>query len=347
MQKLWTKFENSLANAGITKSRIRNVKSRVFKLEEQFGKPLSDLCRSDVEAWAAKLHRNEIRKADGKIYSGDYKATLKKVLRQFLKWHKGNGEDYPDEVRWLRTKVAKDERPEEKITLTVEETVKLANSFQKIEYKLIVLLLLDSGFRIGELLSMKKCDLTWDRYGEIGEKCFWVTCRDSKTATRRIPVNLFPEEYKSFINSSYFQNLQSEDLIFSMQYNTVRRNLWERSQVVLGKHISPHCLRHSSATLYAKLLNGNMNMLAQRFGWEYDSKQLATYIRKSGAYLAPAAKLADQNDLMRLREETSNLREKINRMEPVFELLLKALENKTVRNHMAKHDELLKRSIDI
>jgi len=88
---------------------------------------------------------------------------------------------------------------------------------------------------------------------------------------------------------------------------------------VLGKKITPHALRHSSATYYAKEFDGNMMLLADRYGWTYSSKELRTYIRRSGAYQRAGAKKVFSNEVEKLREENRNVKETLRAMEEKME----------------------------
>lgn len=74
------------------------------------------------------------------------------------------------------------------------------------------------------------------------------------------------------------------------------------------KKITPHCLRHSSATYYAKEYNGNVPMLAQRFGWSFDASELKTYVRLSGTYNIEGAKVSYRNQVSKLIEENQQLK---------------------------------------
>ncbi len=280
-----------------------NVVSR--GITKQFDK----LKRDDIEQFLDDLNRDKFKKIDGNVFSGCTKSDIKKFLKQFFKWYKGNNELYPKEVAWIKTKINKDEKPKEKPVLTKQEVIKLANTFSKPEYRILTLLLWDSGFRIQEMLSVKKQDITWENFYE-NEKCFWVKCNASKTEERKIPIPQFQEDIKSFMNSSYFQQLKDIDLIFNISYEYYLRKLKENSQSLLGKKVTCHALRHSSATFYARELDGNMNMLAERYGWAYSSDQLKTYIRRSGAYQKQGAKKVFVNELLKVREEMTALDEK-------------------------------------
>ena len=317
---LWTKYENYLMQSGVSKNRIDKLKFVFNTLERGLGTDFEKITKEKVEEFVAALHRNTFKKLDKKHFSGSTKSDIKKFLRQFYKWYKGENSFYPKEVVWIRTRISKEELPKEKPILKIDEVVQLANTFSKIEFRILVLLLFDSGFRIQEMLSVTKKDITWEEYDEQ-QKCFWVQCNESKTLTRKIPVPFFTEDLKSFFNSSYFQSLKDNDKVFKISYPYFLGRLKENSYKLFKVKISPHSLRHSSATYYAKEFDGNMNLLAERYGWSYSSDELRTYIRRSGAYQKAGAKKVFTNDVMRIREENEVLKELVSKLSAKVEMM--------------------------
>ncbi len=312
-QDLWIKFEQNMQNEGVTKVRLQKLRTMFNLAERGLKKDFNLVSRGDIEKLIIKLHNNKFTKLNREPFSGSTKSDLKKFFRQFWKWFKGDNEFYPKEVSWLKTRISKDEKPEEKSVLSVVELHKLANSFNRPIYRLLTLLLFDSGFRIQEMLAVRKRDLTWEEY-DTNQKCFWLYCRESKTLTRKIPIPLFTEDVREFSNTSYYNNLKEDDLVFDVSYAYYLRKIGKNSKKVLGKHITPHALRHSSATLYAKQFDGNMNLLADRYGWSYSSSQLRTYIRRSGAYQKSGAKKVFSNEILKIKEENVRLMEKLDRV---------------------------------
>ena len=313
--QLWGKFENHLLNQGVTKVRVNKLLAMFSIAERGLRKDFENLTRDDIEKFVTNLHRNNFRKLNGEDFSGSTKSDLKKFLKQFYKWYKGENEFYPKEVSWIKPKISKDELPKEKSVIDVEQVRNLANTFTKIEYRVLILLLFDTGFRIGEALSIKKKDITWENYDE-NEKCFWAQCNKSKTEIRKVPAPLFTADLQAFFNSSYFQNLKDEDIIFNINYDYFLRQLKENSINLFNKDtkkpsiiVSPHALRHSSATYYARAFDGNLIELAERYGWTYNSKELRTYIRRSGAYQKSGVKKIFTNEVLKVKEENAQLKE--------------------------------------
>lgn len=323
-EEIWDKFEYHLRNEGLSQKRIKTLYSRFNAFSRELD--LKTATRKEIENWINKLNTDKIRKLNGSIVSGTTKQSWKKALKQFYKWYKGDSEFYPPEVSWIKTRIPKDEKPEEKPILELNQVVKLAQKFKKYEYKIATLILFDSGFRIQELMSCKKKDLTWDDF-DNGEKCFWIKCNQSKTYVRKIPIPLFTPEIRSFFESSYFRALDDDDLLFNMHYDSYRRLMIKYATDLFfkddknKKHITPHCLRHSSATYYAKEYSGNVPLLAQRFGWSYSAVELQTYVRKSGAYNREGAKVSFKNSVSKLQEENAKIKEEMKAIQEKLKLI--------------------------
>jgi integrase len=326
----WQDYENHLLNVQVTRKRISKLKTMYRVLERAFNKPFSDLSRKDIEAFVTALHRNTFLNENEKPYSGSSKSDIKKFLKQFWKWFKGNDEYYPQEVSWIKTRIGKDEKPKEKPVVTQEQIISVAEKMLKEKYRILTLLLFDSGFRIQEMLSVKKKHLTWEPFDEANNTCFWIECLDSKTLPRKVEIPLFTEHIKRFLQSSYWNNLSDDQLLFPDSYNAYLTVLHRASKSVLGYKLSPHCLRHSSATLYARLYNGDMILLANRYGWSYSAQELRTYVRRSGAMQKRGARKVFENELLKLQQENVSIKKDIEEMKTLIEALRneRQIENK-------------------
>jgi len=310
-QEILVRFENHCLNEGLSNRRLCKLRnSYKTVLRGLNGRNICSISRIELEEFINKLNRNEFKSLDGLNYSGNTKSDTKKFIKQFWKWYKGNNEFYPVEVMWIKTRISKDEKPIEKEVMSFNDAVSLANAFEKIEYKLLTLVLFDSGFRISEMLSVRKKDLTWEEYDGT-KKCFWIKCNISKTYVRKIPIPLFTEDIQQFCNSTYFKGLLDEELLISKRYSTVRKILDERAQKILHRRITPHLFRHSSATFYARELDGDTLKLAHRYGWSLSSDELKTYVRMSGAYERASAKKVYENETGKLKERIGELEEEL------------------------------------
>jgi integrase len=310
----WEKFKSHLQNEGLSTGRIEKLKSMFVTLERGLpGKNLETVTRQDIEELANRLNRNEFKKLDGKNMSGPTKVDLKKFIKQFYKWLKGNNEFYPSEVSWLKTKLPKHEKPTPKNTINEDQCKQLAESFSHPEWRALIYLLFDSGFRIQEMLSVKKKDLTFESY-EGTEKCFFLKCNLSKTVIRKIDIPIFTKELEHFLNSGYWANKKDNDLLFDFESDSVRIMIQRKAQKLFNMKLTPHCFRHSSATLYAVLYEGNIFDLMHRFGWT-DMRQAMVYVRTSGTINIKSTKKIYNNQASKLNGEVTELKAQLSKMQ--------------------------------
>jgi|GEM_PF-3105220 len=314
---LWTRFETHLLNDGLTKKRIEKLRFMFLAAERGLPKGFENSERADIEDLVERLSRNRFRRSDGQQYSGSTKSDIKRFLKQFYKWLRGEGTYFPKEVAWLKTRIGKDERPVEKMVITEDQARALAAQFKQPQLGILTLLLFDSGFRIDEMLSVQRRDLTKETIEDIGEIWF-IQCRRSKTYPRRVDVPLFTDDIARFVNTAAIMGMKPEDQLFPVEYATYLKTLHHHSITLFGKAISPHALRHSSATNYASLYKGDRVKLAERFGWSYSAQELDTYVRRGAARQRESAKIVTSNEVVKLQQDNKSLREKLDRLETMF-----------------------------
>ena len=191
-KELWTKYKSHCHNKGLTNSRINKLRTMFNMVTRGINKPLSEATEEDIRRFVNQLHSGEFRtQRTNEEYSGSTKADAKKFLKQFYKWLEGDRGRYPNKVVWLKTSIAKDEKPEQKRVITQDECYKLAESWkQNSIYRFTTYILFDSGFRVSEFQSVKKRHLTKEAYKD-NEECWWIECQKSKTYQRKIPIPLF------------------------------------------------------------------------------------------------------------------------------------------------------------
>lgn len=316
-EQVWKRYEAHILNEGWSKNRQAKLKLMFRTCARGLNTPYEKATRADVEEFVNRLHKGEFTKLDGQEYKGSSKADIKKFLKQFYKWYKGDNEIVPKEVSWVKARIPKGEEPEEKPIVTREQAEQLAENMQKIEHQAMTLLLFDSGFRIQEMFSVQKKDLTWEEY-DTNKKCWWIRCNVSKTFTRKVDVPLFTEHLERFVNSAYYKEKKDNDLLFDFSYHTIVMRLRTHGKKLFNKALTPHCLRHSSATFWAREYQGDLTLLAPRFGWSYSAQQMKTYVRMSGALGRRSAKKVYTNDVAKLTEENRELRERLDRVESLF-----------------------------
>lgn len=163
--------------------------------------------------------------------------------------------------------------------------------------------------------SVRKSDLTWDSYKESEsgtESCFWIHCRQSKTEVRNIPIPLFTKEVEVYLNSASMRSREDDELFPKFSYRSYAARLSKLGRKMFNLNITPHIMRHSSATHYAEILN--TQSLAMRYGWTFNSKELNTYIKRSKNYHKLTAVAVYQNNAARLQDQINDLKTLLERV---------------------------------
>jgi len=319
-QELWTEYESHCFNQGLSQVRVDKLSSLYNTVHR--GLDLKTATENDIKQFVDSLHRDTLKKESGKPFSGSTKSDLKKFIKAWYKHFEGNDLVFPPKVSWIKGCVRKEEKPKQKDTITKEEAITLAKSFNKIEHRILTLALFDSGFRIAEMMSVRKQDITFEDYDTDGNQCFWFECRESKTFPRKVPLSLFTEEYAMLFNSNLFQALAPGDLVFgSIKYDYYRILLKKKSQEVLGKTVTCHGLRHSSLTLWADLLNGDLFSLCERAGWSYSTEQASTYIRRSSNRLKLGAHKSFENENTKLKRDMKQIKHDLAKVLRLWDIL--------------------------
>lgn len=235
----------------------------------------------------AKASQNDLVELVSSIDLKDYaeytKYDFKIVLKCFYKWFKGKDEEFPKVIKWLKPKLRnhKHKLPEE--LLTVEEVERLAAATTNSRDKAFLLVLYESGCRIGELLYLKLKNVQFDNYGG-------VLLVDGKTGGRRVRIIASVQVLGKWIESHPGKG-NPEAFLWPARlghnhqvpcsYPSLLAML-DRARKVSGvqKRVYPHLFRHSRATaLASKLTEAQMK---EYFGWTQGSEMAATYVHLSG-----------------------------------------------------------------
>lgn len=309
---LLIKYEDYCNDIGLTALRIKKLKVMYRLVKRHLKKPLDKLKTEDITKYVTGLNKGNVYfKIDGGELSPTTISDIKKFLKQFFKWLKGEGAYYPDEVKRISVKIAKDKQPKPKETLEIDEVIKLSGAFKNIDYKIAILILFDSGFRINEFTSVTKENLSWENL-ENGEKCFWIFCPESKTFQRHIPIPLFTNDLKQYFNSASFQAKKPNEPLINVSYETLLRRIKEISAKLFKKKITFHSLRHSSATYWSNELE--YLQLCSRMGWSFDSKQAKIYVRRSKKQNIRAGTITFSNKLLEVEKENNELKSRLDEM---------------------------------
>lgn len=261
-----------------------------------FQKPFTQVTTHDMEMFVLKLEKGRIHSKRGKPYTIETQKTIKKFIRKFYKWLLGDGITYPELVAWIDTsgripEISAPKREE------VEELVSMAGSARN---KAIIKLLFDSGARIEEFLNLRIGDLDWK--GEY----YMIRIQHSKTKPRTVSVPLSTTELNAWLEE-HPDRKNPKAFLFDVHYHSVVMMLKRLGKKVLKKNITPHRLRHSSATYYANILKHYQ--FCYRYGWSMSSKSPARYIDRNGIYEQETAEVVKVDEIKKFKKENERMKE--------------------------------------
>ena len=267
------RFCNDLQAEGLSRARILKYLNTLHTLSKLVPKPFSESNKDDV--------MELVRKIESKNYSDWTKRDFKIIIKRFFKWLKQT-EDYPEEVKWIKAKSNKNHTLPEEL-LTVAEIEKLANAANNPRDKAFILVLYDSGCRIGEILSLRIKNVQFDEFGA-------QLIVNGKTGQRRVRVIASAPKLAVWIDnhpnrdnpdSPLWVSLGTKNRNERLTYaaaKTVIKEIAVRAQI--RKRVYPHLFRHSRATSLANVLTESQ--LKQMLGWVQSSAMASVYVHLSG-----------------------------------------------------------------
>lgn len=214
-------------------------------------------------------------------YSDWSKHDYKVILKIFFRWLRKT-EEYPAEVKWIKTTFRQSHiLPEE--VLTEEEVKRMAENAVNLRDKALILVLYESGCRIGEILTLRIKNVQFDEYGAV------LIVR-GKTGDRRVRIVASAPKLASWLenhplkidpDSPLWVNFSSNNHYGNLGYNAAKEMLRDTAKrAEVNKRIYPHLFRHSRATFLARHLTEAQ--LKQHFGWVQSSDMASTYVHLSG-----------------------------------------------------------------
>ncbi len=116
-KKLILKFLNDCFSEGLSIRRVLKYAQYLRKIALLLGKDFDKADKDDIKELAIKIDRLDT--SDWTKH--DYKVMLKK----FYKVMEGNGEEYPDKVKWLKPRMAINKRKSPEDLLSQEEVLRM------------------------------------------------------------------------------------------------------------------------------------------------------------------------------------------------------------------------------
>jgi len=296
---------------------LRQVKylQDLKKLDKYFQKPLDKVEQPEMERFILDLEEGRLKTLTGKPYAPETQVCMKKIIIKFYKWING-GKYAPDLVAWIDTSChIKDYKAINKEQVDVMLMQITSNtSHNLIRNRAILAFLFDSGCRADELLNIRLKHLTLENGNYKARVEF------SKTKPRTISVPFCKAYLDAWLDTHPARDNPLSQL-FPLSYDALEKVVNQGGKC-LKWHLTPHSLRHSSVTYYARSLS--RYQLCYRYGWAMSSRQPDRYIDKEGLDQEKVAEIVEADKVNRLSRENSQLNQRMALLEDQLDRLMKA-----------------------
>lgn len=281
--------------------------------KDWFKKNLDKVTHKDVETFILNLENGVILSKFGTPMKSETQCNIKKFLRKFYKHLYGEGKFVPDIVEWIDTskQIAKISAVPG-LKTGIDRLVALIPNFMK---KALISVSFDSGFRSDELLNVRMKDVE-----KRSDGIYYLTCRYSKTKPRTVSIPLASNELSRWLNEHPDKDNPQAQL-FPLSKVAFTKTINSYGRKALQTHITPHMLRHTSATYYASRLD--RSSFCKRFGWSYSSTSPDRYIDFSKIEEDKVIDIIKKDQNMELSNELEQLKVRNQALQDQLEMMKK------------------------
>jgi len=239
------RYLNDMAVGDSSKeSAIREVSKsrrlRILQIMSSFDiwmnhKKFDKITVADMKTFVGRLKEGIIVSPyQDKPYAETTKSTIRKVIRKFWKWHKGENRFFPPEVSWMDTS----EPTPTKDCYTIEEMELLFSNMHSFQMKTLLKVMFDSGLRIGEIMNIRVKDITSPNVEEN-----WYTIRvraeiAKKKQERFVALFYSNQDLKTYLEKHHQEPKNPEAFLFYYSYEYVRNFLYRKSKKKYYQHLA-------------------------------------------------------------------------------------------------------------
>jgi site-specific recombinase XerD len=274
------RFQENCFIEGISTGRITRYLYDLRHISHWLGKNFEDVTKEDIRSLIGRIEKETFKKNGMDVpYQESTKRDFRITIKKFYRWLRET-EDYPEEVKWIKSMGRKCERiklPEE--MLSEEDIKNLINVAENPRDKAFIAILYESGCRIGEMLFLRLKHIKFDQYGA-------QLLVDGKTGYRRIRIIASAPYLTEWINKHPKRDDPEAPLWITRDYEIMSyaalRITFKRIFKKAGVHkkINFHNFRHSRATYLANHLTEAQ--MKEFFGWVQASDMASIYVHLSG-----------------------------------------------------------------
>lgn len=310
---------------------------------EWFKKPFDEVTEEDMETFILNLERGLLTYGRGnKPYTPETQAGMKRFIRKYWKWLKGNNKTYPKEVIWIDTSCEHPELP----VITRDELDMLLSHTNNPSLKFLLVSLFTGGLRREEFFTLRI-----ENY-DISSETPVMDIQVSKTFKRPVGVDLYADIVKHYLGKVHQDRNNPKAFAYPLSEVNASRSLNRLIKKALPhkadkKNMSFHMLRRSSATYYAQYLS-HFQMCA-KYGWSMSSSMPQRYIQRANVVVKDitlAVKKAnnekDSINMDKMKVEFSAMKSE---MQDMQERLLKKEKENLLRQKDSEFTQLLMQKI--
>ena len=288
------KFLEDLEINGISSGRRYAYVLRLRKIETLLGDNFLNPSTDDVKKVIYTIQHTKVRWGSGEPHfpTSSQQESYKVALKRFYRWLLCDDErgEYPKCVKFISIgslHKSREIKPEQLIS--PEEIRKIIDNSLNPRDEALFSLLYDSGCRLGELLTLRLKDVTFDNYGAkivVSGKTGVREVRilgDSITYLRSwFQVHPLRNNLNSPVFCTLSENKNGGEIGRSLTHPDVYSSLKKiLRRAKITRRIHPHLFRHTRATELASKPLGNA-VLEDTMGWVHGSRQTQTYVHLSG-----------------------------------------------------------------
>jgi integrase/recombinase XerD len=245
------------------------------KLSSLLGKEFRRTTKTDMIRVISELEKQDT--------AYDTKLSEKQCIKRFYKWLRNAEDDYPVEVKWIRAKRNNNHKILPEHLLTEDEIGKLAETCQNQRDRALILVLYETGCRVGEILTLKVGDAQFDTHGA-------VMIVNGKTGPRRVRIIFSAKALSEWLNhhparldpeSCLWTSFECAGSTKPLEYYAFRKMLSVTAgRAGIAKRVNSHSFRHARASNLANVLTEAQ--MKEYLGWVGDSRMASTYVHLSG-----------------------------------------------------------------
>ena len=225
--------------------RLNNLKQRMIFLAKYIKQhcnfDLTDVTEEHIIKFFNAMRNGTIRRRDGKSYQAtvDFVKAFKAFWHWYMKVKRKNGVHISDITEDLDTTRVKPRW----VYLSEDQIKKLCDN-AKLEYKVLIMFIYDTGIRSpGELINIKVSDL----YNDFKELNIRDEIVKKGSFGRRIKLMISSDLIKSHIS---INGLTGDDQLFDICHRSVNQYLKRLAKRVLGEDVSQAGEKYSNLTMY-------------------------------------------------------------------------------------------------